>query len=176
MNRTIVLVGKSASGKSKMEQLLTENFKYEKGISHTTRPIRSSETDGIDYYFINKKQFEDMIRNDEIVEYTMFNDWYYGLSKKELEKKNLVLVFNPHGLRNLKKLNIPTLSILVKVDQDTRISRQLARGDKLMEVALRNERDDACFQGIEDEVDYIIDNSGSPEDTLKKILEILAID
>ena len=53
----IVIVGKSASGKSTIANVLSEDFKYKKAISATTRPIRAGEVDGEDYYFITDDKF-----------------------------------------------------------------------------------------------------------------------
>ena len=104
----IVLVGKSASGKTTLEKYISDNFRYDKIVSCTTRPIRQDEVYGEDYYFISEDKFKEMLVHDELVEHATFNGWSYGISKKEIkEKKDGVVVVNPAGLRKLRKLDMP---------------------------------------------------------------------
>ena len=56
----IVLVGKSASGKTTLEKYISDNFRYEKIVSHTTRPIRGNEVDGVDYHYVSEDVFNEM--------------------------------------------------------------------------------------------------------------------
>ena len=62
----LVLVGKSGSGKSRIERELASNFRYEKAVSTTTREIRNGEVDGIDYHFVNDEEFNKMMINDKL--------------------------------------------------------------------------------------------------------------
>ena len=59
-HKRIVLVGRAASGKDHARKKFeAKGYKY--GISYTSRPPRSNEVNGIDYHFLSKEQFEDMI-------------------------------------------------------------------------------------------------------------------
>ncbi len=52
--------------------------------SHTTRSPRPGEKNGVDYHFVTKEKFEEMIKNDEFIEYEKNYTNYYGTSKKAL--------------------------------------------------------------------------------------------
>ena len=78
MKSVIILVGESASGKSTIEKILANKYGYKKTVSYTTRPPREEEINGVDYHFITEKDFIDKQFNNELVEYTTFNGWFYG--------------------------------------------------------------------------------------------------
>ncbi|PWG00923.1 guanylate kinase [Levilactobacillus bambusae] len=80
----IVLSGPSGVGKGTVRKALFEepdaDFSY--SISMTTRQPRPGERDGIDYYFVSKEEFEENIRNGEMLEYAKYVDNYYGTPLK----------------------------------------------------------------------------------------------
>lgn len=51
-------------------------------ISATTRLPRNGEVDGVNYYFISKSKFEEMIKNNDFLEYASYNNCYYGTPAK----------------------------------------------------------------------------------------------
>ncbi len=171
----IVLVGKSASGKTTLEKYISDNFRYEKIVSHTTRPIRGNEVDGVDYHYVSEDVFNEMKLNDELVEHATFCNWSYGISKKEIEdKKDAIVVVNPAGLRRLRKLGIPMAVFYVVCDDKTRYKRSIDRGDDIVEIALRSRSDTDCFNGIEDEVDRILLGTNTVESNAVEVFEVVA--
>jgi len=58
-------------------------------VSHTTRKKRPTEEEGRDYYFIEKPEFQDMIRNQRWLEWAEVHGHFYGTSRREVEKKSL---------------------------------------------------------------------------------------
>ena len=79
MSGKIALVGAGASGKDFLrKKFQTRGFKF--GVSCTTRPIRDEETEGVDYYYKTEKEFQDLIDNDQLVEWQEFNNWNYGIT------------------------------------------------------------------------------------------------
>lgn len=76
----IVLSGPSGVGKGTVRQAIfsqgEQSFMY--SISATTRQKRPGEVDGVDYFFKTKEEFEQMIENDELLEYTNYVGNYYG--------------------------------------------------------------------------------------------------
>lgn len=174
MNKPIIFLGKSGCGKSTLLNYLTSNFKYDKAISHTTRPARDNEMDGKDYFFVTNEIFNTLLKEEKLFEYTYYNNYLYGLSKNELAKNNCISILNPVGLRALKRQNIDCLSFYITAFDKTRYIRQLNRGDLIIDIALRNERDTVAFEGLEFDVDYMIDNSFEEEAALEDILRIIA--
>lgn len=156
----IVIVGESASGKSTVEKILSSTYGFESVTSCTTREPRENEINGIDYFFLTELEFRDKVENDEFVESAVYNSWHYG-SLKSQYKPNSVAVMTPHGLRQLKKkLDIPIFAVYINVPRRDRLIKILQRGDNIEEAYRRNVSDVGQFDGIEDEVDLIVDNAG----------------
>ena len=91
----VILSSPSGAGKTTLVKLLSERKGFVTSISHTTRKPRSNEVNGKDYYFVNNEKFNQMIINEEFLEYAMVFKNFYGTTKlnifKELEKGNNVI-------------------------------------------------------------------------------------
>ncbi|UQS87520.1 guanylate kinase [Nicoliella spurrieriana] len=76
----IVLSGPSGVGKGTVRKALFNepdvDFQY--SISMTTRKPRDGEKNGVDYFFVSKEEFEEKIKNGEMLEYAKYVDNYYG--------------------------------------------------------------------------------------------------
>lgn len=156
----IVLVGESASGKSSIEKYLVDNYKYNKIISYTTRPPRSGEVDGVDYHFISVEQFKSLNEQGFFAEKAEYRDWHYGVAKEDCTDDK-VAVLTPHGLRQVSKIkDINVISFYINVPRRDRLIKILQRGDSIEESYRRNVSDVGQFDGIEDEVDFVIYNDG----------------
>lgn len=154
----IVIVGASGSGKSTLVNALAERG-FHKVITYTTRPKRRDEIDGVDYHFIGINEFVDMVKADKFAEYAHYCGWHYGTAKKDCSDDNkCIAVLTPSGLRKLKRLGIKVISIYLRVDRRSLLKNLIERGDKVDEAYRRNLSDVGQFDGVEDEVDYVIDN------------------
>jgi guanylate kinase len=77
--RLIVLSGPSGSGKATLLSYITSNTGIRRVVTYTTRPPRPSEKDGIDYNFVSKEEFEDLLETGALLEYeTVYGDYLYG--------------------------------------------------------------------------------------------------
>lgn len=156
----IVLVGESASGKSSIEKYLVENYEYDKVVSYTTRQPRANEVDGVDYHFISVGKFLNLKEQGFFAETAVYNNWYYGTAKKDCTDDKIA-VLTPHGLRQISKVDgINVTSFYINVPRRDRLIKILQRGDDIEEAYRRSLSDVGQFDGIEDEVDYIIYNDG----------------
>lgn len=168
----IVIVGESASGKSSVAKCITSNYDYKQIITYTTREPRSYETNGIDYYFIHDEEFQELDDIGFFAETAIYNNWLYG-SAVEAYKGNVVAVLTPKGLRSLKRIGIEDIfSVYLCVPRRDRLIKCLERGDNIEEAYRRNLSDVGQFDGIEDEVDLIIDNSNYKMD-VKSIADLI---
>ena len=177
----IVLLGASGSGKSTIENILSEKFGYEKIISYTTRPQRISETNGKDYYFITNEKFQESLKKGLFAEYDEYSqDRFYGTLKSDYKKENKVVVLTPNGLRQLKKNcnKNEIYSVLINANLGTRVKRYIDRCgvdkfnfDDKNEIAARVERDFAMFLGVDKEVNLVINNNEN-DDVFKVAEEI----
>ena len=155
----IVVLGKSGSGKTTVVDLITENFRYDKAVTNTSRPMRDGEIDGVDYNFLTDEEFDDLLEKGEFVEHFVAgNGWKYGTSKKSLEEDDVFIILTPSGLDKLKEDDYDVVSIYVDVDDKTRYIRQIKRGDDIKEISRRSVTDEEDFEGIKDKVDFIVHN------------------
>jgi len=171
----ICIIGGSASGKSTVEKELVK-LGYKNIVSYTTRPIRECENNHIDYHFISDKEFNKLKSDGFFAENTKYNSWQYGIAKKDLENKSIVVV-EPYGFRKLLKLsvdeNFKIISFFIDVPERIRLKRMVDRGDNLMEVFRRIFSDQGVFQGVEEETTYVINNDRSLQETVQEILNYL---
>lgn len=145
----LVLVGKAAAGKDHLKARLKDRgFKI--GISHTTRPPRPGEKDGVDYHFTDEATFKQMIEEDHFVEYMYFNSWYYGQTKEDFAHAE-VMIMSKEGLDILpEQYRKQCMVIYLDIDRETRIKRLSMREDPNDSITRRLLADDEQFKGFED--------------------------
>ena len=106
--KIIVISGASGVGKS---TILAEVMKARQdlvfSVSATTRPMRPGEADGVNYHFISRESFLDMVRKGEFLEYDEHHDNLYGTLfsavKDATEKGHVVLDIEPNGAMNVRR-------------------------------------------------------------------------
>lgn len=130
MKDLIVFIGESGSGKNFLLEHLAYIFPQDFHIvpQCTTRPMRMGEEEGNPYHFITKDEFLKKIPND-ILEFKIFNNWYYGTCASDLvEDKINILSANPAAARDLAEApGINTQVVYVHCNAKTRLIRQLER-------------------------------------------------
>lgn len=170
----IVLVGESGCGKSSIEKEIVQ-LGYNKIVTYTTRPMRAEDIDGETYHFVSEEQFNNMKEEGLFAEHAVYNGWQYGTAKEDCTD-NKVVVLTPHGLRQLKKnadLNI--ISFYIKVPRRDRLIKILERGDDIEEAYRRNLSDMGQFDGIEDEVSYVIRNEGYKRSVIDMVYRVVML-
>ena len=190
-NKILIIVGKSSSGKNTVMDELVENYGLVNLVSHTTRPPRPNESNGYDYYFINKKDFINMNNKDLFVETREYkvntengNDiWHYGLSKLELDVTtilNKIVILDLKGMKELAEYvgRDNLFVVYLDCDSDTRIDRMIKRGGMTdEEISRRFRADELDFIGMEEDADLCA-NTGeySTEDIAKIIVGVFEIE
>lgn len=131
----LVITGPSGVGKTTVKDKLVENFNLRENISFTTRMPRKNEKNGIDYFFINKDQFQEMIKNNEFYEYSEHFNNYYGTHKVSIlnnqDDRDLVVVLNMEGSKLIQSDNKKVIKILLYADKETLINRINNRKEKI---------------------------------------------
>jgi guanylate kinase len=80
-----IISAPSGAGKTSLvAELLRRLENIQVSVSHTTRPSRSGETDGLDYHFVSHQQFEKMVESQQFVEHAKVHNNYYGTSEEWL--------------------------------------------------------------------------------------------
>lgn len=111
MKKFTILVGKSASGKDAVRKQILKISSYKSIISTTSRPPREGEQEGVDYYFISKDEFIELIEDGAFAEYRKYNAidkndesvvWYYGTRKnnKYNERSKYITILDLDGARS----------------------------------------------------------------------------
>lgn len=155
----ILLVGASASGKTEVAKMLAQKYRLKKVVTHTTRPMRASETNGVDYHFVTLDQMKELIARGYFVETTVYNGNMYGTSKPEITYDK-VLIVDPNGYRSFLALKDKRIvTFLLTASETTRLNRMLYRGDALDEAKKRIANDRKQFaDGQLPKTDFTIDS------------------
>ena len=132
----VILSSPSGAGKTTLVKLLSEENKYKISISHTTRKPRLNEKNGIDYFFVEKKKFKEMINNAEFLEYAEVFNNYYGTTKKNvflnLDKGiNMVFDIDWQGTEKIvsKQLNYKLISFFILPPSRDELLNRLSNRD-----------------------------------------------
>ncbi len=161
----IVVSGFSGAGKGTlMKRLMKEYENYALSISMTTRAPRIGETDGKEYFFVTKQQFEQKIEEDGLVEYACYCENYYGTPREYVEQqlkegRDVILEIEIQGALKIKKKFPTALLLFVMPPSAEELRKRLeGRGTESREVIeKRLQRAAKEAEGIE-EYDYIVIN------------------
>jgi guanylate kinase len=127
MNRPLFLfVGKSASGKTTVANMLEEKYFFNQVQSYTTRPPRYDGEAG--HIFLTEEEFNNL---EDIVSYTLYNNNQYGTTASLLDKNDIFVVDVPgvESLLQKYKTERPICIIYFDTTVATRINRMIDRGD-----------------------------------------------
>ena len=96
----------------------------------TTRQKRTGEVDKKDYYFISEEEFLDNIKNNNLLEYTNYNGFYYGTPKSHIMEKlnagiDVILVIEIEGALKVKELIPDTICIFILPPSMQELKRRL---------------------------------------------------
>lgn len=176
----IIISGTTCAGKGTViQELLNRNSNLSLSVSYTSRKKRDGEIEGKDYYFINKEQFEDKIKSDEMLEYEIVHqDHYYGTPKKEVKKlldtgKDVILELDVKGAQHVKEMFPETILIFILAPSMEIVKERIkARGKENNEQIIK--RFQAAYQEINEipKYNYVVVNDVL-EDAVKKVETIL---
>jgi guanylate kinase len=174
-----IISAPSGSGKSTLvNELLPKVKNLEFSISYTTRSPRGSETNGRQYFFISRPEFEKMILNDEFLEHAEVFGNYYGTARRFLDEaekngRDLLLDIDVQGAAQIQqKLPDATGIFILPPDRETLEDRLRKRSEDRDEVIQR--RLDTATREIEnyERYNYILIND-QLEDSIKLLRAIV---
>lgn len=162
----IVLSGPSGVGKGtvRKEIFSQQDTAFEYSVSATTRKAREGEVNGVDYFFKTREEFEDMIENDQLLEYAEYVGNYYGTPvdyvRKTLDEgKDVFLEIEVQGATQVRKkfpegififLAPPSLSEL-----ENRIVTRGTESEDLIKSRMKAAREEIYMMSL---YDYVVEN------------------
>lgn len=161
MGKIVYLMGKSGAGKDTIYKQVLENkeISFCKIIPYTTRPIRVGETNGVEYFFTDEKEFLELKEKAKLIEdrvyHTCMGVWRYFTVKDEqidLEHKNYLMIGTLESyIRTREFFGADSMiPILIDLDDGIRLQRALDR-EKTQEYPQYNEM---CRRFLADEEDF----------------------
>ena len=143
-NRGILIVvsGFSGSGKGTIMKELMKKYsnRYALSVSATTRKPRNGETEGVEYFFKTREEFERMIEEDGLIEYAQYVGNYYGTPKAYVDEqlsagKDVILEIEIQGALKVKASHPDTLLLFVTPpNAEVLKNRLIGRGTEEMTV------------------------------------------
>lgn len=177
--KLFVISGCSGVGKSTvLGKVMEKQPQLQFSVSATTRDSRPGEVDGVSYYFVSKDTFEEMIRNNEFLEYDAHMGNYYGTPKGQLKDKmqtgNVILDIEPNGAFNVRAWLPEAVLIFIAPPSLEELERRLrSRGDTPEEqIRLRLDRARWELEQAQ-KYDFTVINN-QVETCAEKILNIIA--
>ena len=133
----VILSSPSGAGKTTLVKKISLRKKYKISISHTTRKPRTNEKNGRDYFFVNKKKFLKLIKNNKFLEYAKVFKNYYGSLKETiiqnlLNGENVIFDIDWQGTEQIKKkkLKFKILTIFILPPSKKELFKRLLKREK----------------------------------------------
>ena len=164
-SNVFIISAPSGAGKSTLiQRLLAQNQRLFFSISHTTRPPRQGEIDGIEYFFVTEERFRKMIAEEQLLEWAEVHSFFYGTSREMLHKASmqgcdLILDIDVQGAAKIKKLLPEAVSIFILPPSFEALRERLQRrrqdADEQIATRIENARQEIRHCN---EYDYVIIN------------------
>ena len=154
----LVLAGPSGAGKDTLrKKILERRNDIFFNVSYTTREKRDDEIEGIDYHFVTKEKFQEMVDNNEFLEHVNYSTGRYGTCRKDVR-----------GAISLKEKFPYTLTFYILPKDKDRLKKQ--KGDR------GEDRDKIALEEVElaKKLDFLIIND-DPDKAVDEILNIIDV-
>lgn len=140
MGRIIYLMGKSSTGKDTIYKRLLQEMipSLQRIVPYTTRPMRSGEQQGVEYFFTDEAGFQKLQQDGKVIEareyHTMYGLWRYFTADdgQIAPEANYIMIGTPEGFGMLQNYfgREKMLPVLIEVDDGVRLQRALNRERK----------------------------------------------
>lgn len=174
----IVISGPGGVGKDTIAKELVNRTKMIYSVSMTTRKKRKNEIDGKDYFFVDKDTFENNIKENKVLEYTLFNGNYYGTPSEFIFNNldngtDIIAILDINGALNIEKKYPDTISIFIMPpsfnELENRIRSRNADSEEVIKERLDLAKEEIKYKN---KYDYIVINS-TVDKAVKEIIDII---
>ena len=176
----VIISGPAGSGKGTIVSRLRELAPFDFSVSATTRSPRPGEQHGVHYYFVDKADFENKIKEGELLEYAQYVGNYYGTPRKPVEDalsagKNIILDIEVKGALQIKEKMPEAIMIYVlPPDYETLLARIRGRGTETEEVIQKRMNEAKNEIKTFPKYDYVVINrDGGVDRAAQDVLSIL---
>ena len=160
-----IISAPSGAGKTSLVKALLEKLAgVSVSVSHTTRPARPGEQEGVDYHFVAKAEFERLAAGDEFLEHAQVFDNYYGTRRATVLEKlesgsDVILEIDWQGARQVYKAFPQAVRVFILPPSREALRQRLAgRGQDSEDVINRRMADAVSEMSHYDEFDYLVFN------------------
>ena len=132
-NIMVILSSPSGVGKTTLTKKLQQKYQsFKISVSHTTRKPRSNEVEGVDYYFVSHKKFEELINKNEFYEYAKIFENYYGTLKKNVDEtiksNDIIFDIDWQGTKQLSKFkNLNLIKLYLITENKEELKKRLVK-------------------------------------------------
>lgn len=160
----IIISGFSGAGKGTVVKELLTKHNYTLSISMTTRDRRAYEVEGEDYFFVNHKQFEKLIKDHQLIEWAQYCNNYYGTPKQYVEENldkgnDVILEIEMQGALEVKKQYPDAALIFVTAPKAEDLKARLeGRGTEAPDIIMKRLKRAYEETAVMDSYDYIVVN------------------
>lgn len=130
-SKLVIVSGPSGTGKDTVVgEVLKLDERFSLSVSATSRAVRGTEQDGVEYYFLSEEEFFEKVRGGEFIEYAQYGSSYYGTLKSDVIKriengKIVILVIEVQGAENVKNMYPDALSVFIMPPSMEELERRL---------------------------------------------------
>jgi len=162
--KLLVVSGPSGVGKSTITNRLRTDQRFWISVSVTTRSIRTGEVDGIDYIFVAENEFNQMIKDNQFLEWADFAGSKYGTPKKAVDEalqngKNVILEIELNGAREVRKNSKEAILIFIEPPSWEELTNRLINRGTESEQSTQARLDRAKEELLAaEEFDYVVVN------------------
>ncbi len=193
----LIITGPPASGKDTvMKALLDEHdLNLSRIVTYATREIRSEEKNGVDYHFVSEEEFHYLRKKGHFIEHVKTGTTWKATPKEPFlnvvrqnhrciwridpfrSARSKSLFIRQFGKETGEQLYNKTVTIFINVnDKEILKNRFLSRKkyEDIVQFEMRFEKDMKVFEKLKHKYDFVVDNSGDVNKTIKEIKEIIA--
>ena len=164
-NIMVILSSPSGVGKTTLTKKIQQKYpSFKISVSHTTRPPRSNEVNGVDYHFVSMEKFKELIKQKKFYEYAEIFENYYGTLKANVDQtiidNDIIFDIDWQGTKQLSKFkNLKLIKIYLITDSKKELKNRLIKRDQNSEEEIKK-RFSAFDEDIKhwNDYDYIVIN------------------